>query len=92
MTLLDAITTLLDATHEMTDRPHIRRARKVLENKAERLRFRRERCAKAAAEATHCRTCDGRGWLWAPASDSVEPVVVACQACSKARTRSSTPT
>lgn len=92
MTLLDAMTTLLDATVEMVDRPQIRRARKVLEKKAERLRSKREDRAQAAAEATHCRTCDGRGWIWAPAPESVEPVVVVCRACSKVRPRSSTPT
>lgn len=43
MTLLDAITTLLDATVEQDDRKPVMRARKVLAKKAEQLRKQRAR-------------------------------------------------
>jgi hypothetical protein len=43
MNQLDALTTMLDATVELDDRPHVRRARKVLAKMAEARRAKRER-------------------------------------------------
>ena len=43
MNLLDAITTLLDATADMDGRPNIRQARKRLQQRADALRSKRER-------------------------------------------------
>jgi hypothetical protein len=43
MNLLDALTTLLDATVELDDRPHLRRARRRLAEKAEALQAKRQR-------------------------------------------------
>lgn len=45
MNQLDALTTILDATVELDDRPHVKRARKVLANMAEARRAKRERRA-----------------------------------------------
>lgn len=43
MNQLDALTTILDATVELDERPHLKRARKVLARMAEARRAKRER-------------------------------------------------
>ena len=57
MNLLDAITTLLDATVEMEDRTEIRQARKR-QQRADALRTKRE---KMAAPKCNCGGRSGRG-------------------------------
>ena len=58
MNLLDAITTLLDATAEMEELPNIRQARKRLQQRAEALRTKR---AKMAAPKCNCGALGHRG-------------------------------
>lgn len=58
MNLLDAITTLLDVTADMEDRPNVKQARKRLQQRADALRSKRER---RAAPKCNCGGLSGRG-------------------------------
>lgn len=84
MSLLEAIETLLDATADLSDQPHIRRARRKLQKRADTLRVKRqalrERSARLQASGV-CTSCDGRGFTWAPGSDGL-PGEKRCSSCA----------
>lgn len=85
MNLLDAITTLLDATVELEDRPHVRRARKRLALKAEALRAVRQR--RAATAIGRCLQCQREGCVSESQCPFAEMMGEAkkCNCCPKCR-------
>ncbi len=85
MNLLDAIETLLDATADLSEQPHIRRARKRLQERADTLRVKRdalrERIERRRRQAAGtCSRCAGKGFTWVPGPSGF-PEEERCRRC-----------
>jgi DnaJ-class molecular chaperone len=83
MTLLEAIETLLDVTADLSEQPHVRRARKKLQERADTLRVKRQALRERAARLQAfgpCTRCGGKGFTWVPGNDGF-PEEKRCSSC-----------